>query len=71
MIRIPVDIDLSTNTITVLIKIFEVNIDDTANYIEQLHANFCLENGLMQKEIMYNEYVTEQELINRNVFLFI
>lgn len=71
MIRIPVDIDLSTNTIKYINKkIFEVNIDDTANYIEQLHANFCLENGLTQKEIMYNEYVTEQELINRNVYLY-
>ena len=71
LIRIPVDIDLSTNTIRYINKkIFEVNIDDTANYIEQLHANFCLENGLTQKEIMYNEYVTEQELINRNVYLY-
>ena len=71
MIRIPVDIDLSTNTIRYINKkIFEVNIDDTAIYIEQLHANFCLEYGLTQNEIMYNEYVTEQELINRNVYLY-
>ena len=69
-IKIPTTIDLARNEIVYIYKdVYEFNIDQFGNCSEQLHTNFDLNKELTNKEIMYHDYVSQEELINRNFYL--
>ena len=69
-IKIPTTIDLARNEIVYIYKdVYEFNIDQFGNCSEQLHTNFDLNKELTNKEIMYYDYVSQEELINRNFYL--
>lgn len=69
-INIPSSIDLASNKVLYTAKnIFELQIDEFGNLKEILHANFDLNAYLTENEKKYYDYVSDEELKNRNPFL--
>lgn len=69
-INIPNSIDLASNKALYKPKtFFEIQIDEFGNLKEILHVNFDLKSQLTVNEKKYYDYVSDEELINRNPFL--
>lgn len=69
-LNIPNSIDLASNKALYKSKpLFEIQIDEFGNTKEVLHVNFDLNSQITENEKRFCEYVSEEELINRNPFL--
>ena len=69
-INVPNSIDLASNKASYKSKtLFEIQIDELGNLKEILHANFDLNLQITEDEKRFCEYVSEEELVNRNPFL--
>lgn len=69
-INVPNSIDLASNKASYKSKtLFEIQIDEFGNLKEILHANFDLNLQITEDEKRFCEYVSEEELVNKNPFL--